>query len=433
LNLTAAVYRLERGNVAVPDPVEPSRFLLVDAQRTEGVEIAITGRLTRSWTVTGGYARQEGEITRSISTAAPAGARLAHLPAHSASLWNRFEIDRRWGLGLGVLHRSEVYASTANLVTLPRYSRLLRLRQQRHQHHSRLAARLPGGAHHALLVAPALRPTEVVRRGNDVGATLDRMRKRLGLVLSGGGSRGLVHAGVIRALVEAGFAPDAIAGSSSGALVGALYAAGYDYQQTLAFFDDTNPFRFSRLALRKPGFFDSEKILLDLKRWFPDDSFAALRCRLFVAATELVAGRIEIFSSGPLIWPLLASASVPLVFTPTPQTGKLFVDGGVLDNFPVEPLAGGCELILGVYASPLREVAVGSFGNSLAVTQRALEISRFDAARRKFPQAAMVICPPELGRYGTFDIKRHPEIAEIGYRAACLRMPEIRRLWDAVP
>jgi NTE family protein len=252
--------------------------------------------------------------------------------------------------------------------------------------------------------------------------------QRLGLVLSGGGSRGLAHAGVLRALTEEGIEPECIAGSSSGALIGALYAAGYDCEKTLAFFDDTNPFRFSRLALRKPGFFDSEKILHDLERWFPEDSFEALEGRLFVAVTDLIAGRLEIFSSGPLIWPLLASATVPMVFTPRPQSGRLFVDGGVLDNFPIEPLVGECEVILGVYASPLREVAISEFGTSLAVTQRALEIGRYDASRRKFALAGLVLCPPALTRYGTFDIRRHREIATIGYDFARENMAGILRL-----
>jgi NTE family protein len=253
------------------------------------------------------------------------------------------------------------------------------------------------------------------------------------MVLSGGGSRGLAHAGVLRALAEEGIEPDCISGSSSGALVGALCAAGYDCEKTLAFFDDTNPFRVSRLALRKPGFFDSEKITRDLERWFPDDSFEALERRLFVAVTDLIAGRLEIFSSGPLLWPLLASSSVPLVFTPTPQGGRLYVDGGVLDNFPVEPLLGQCDVILGVYASPLQEVSIDEFGTSLAVTQRALEISRFDASRRKFALAGLVLCPPELVRYGTFDIKRHREIAAIGYAYARAHMDDVRRLLEPAP
>jgi catecholate siderophore receptor len=124
LNVTAAVYRLERGNVAVPDPVQPSRAVLVDAQRTDGFELGVSGRLARAWTVTGGYALQDGEITRSISSTARAGATLAHLPRHSAALWNRYDFDSRWGAGLGVVYRGAAFASTDNRVTLPGYTRL---------------------------------------------------------------------------------------------------------------------------------------------------------------------------------------------------------------------------------------------------------------------------------------------------------------------
>jgi catecholate siderophore receptor len=98
--------------------------VLVDAQRTDGFELGVTGRLTRAWTVTGGYALQDGEITRSISSTAQAGASLAHLPRHSASLWNRYDLNSRWGGGLGLVYRGAVFASTDNRVTLAAYTRL---------------------------------------------------------------------------------------------------------------------------------------------------------------------------------------------------------------------------------------------------------------------------------------------------------------------
>jgi catecholate siderophore receptor len=123
LGFTGAVYRLKRGNVAVPDPVTPSRSVLVDAQRADGVEIGLTGRLTRSWTLTGGYAYQDGEITESISATARAGATLANTPRHSASLWNRYDFSTRWGIGLGLIYRGDVFTSTDNLVTMPGYKR----------------------------------------------------------------------------------------------------------------------------------------------------------------------------------------------------------------------------------------------------------------------------------------------------------------------
>ena len=255
------------------------------------------------------------------------------------------------------------------------------------------------------------------------------MRHRFGIVLSGGGSRGLAHAGVLELLAEHGLAPDVVSGTSAGALVGALHAAGYGSEDVLRFFEKTSPFRFSHLApFGKPGWIDTEKIRSDFLAFFPDDRFEALGKPLFVSATDLVNARLEVFSSGELIRPLLASASVPLVFTPTAIDGTLYADGGILDNFPVKPLEGLCDIVLGVYASPLNELPAKTLDDSIAVTQRALEIGMFLASRRKFRHADLVLCPPELTRFGLFDSKRHEEILEIGRRAAAERLDEIREL-----
>lgn len=124
LSLTAAVYRLDRGNVAVPDPNDPTRSILVDAQRTRGVEIGWTGSLTHAWSVAGGYAFQDGEITRSLSSTAQAGAALGQLPKHSFSLWTKYAMTRRLAGAVGIVQRGTVFTSTDNLVTLPRYTRV---------------------------------------------------------------------------------------------------------------------------------------------------------------------------------------------------------------------------------------------------------------------------------------------------------------------
>lgn len=259
------------------------------------------------------------------------------------------------------------------------------------------------------------------------------MEFRLGIVLSGGGSRGLAHAGVLSALAEEGIVPQAIAGTSAGALVGALDAAGYAAADMLRFFATTAPFRLSRLAaLGKPGWLDTAKIEADFRNFFPDDSFSALRKKLFVTATELATGRLEIFSAGPLVRPLLASASIPMVFTPTEVGGRLYADGGIVNNFPVEPLLGLCDVVLGVYASPLASSDAAALDNSLAVSQRALEIGMYFASKRKFHQADLVLSPPELAQFSTFDLKRHDDILEVGYRAARARLAEIHALLAGV-
>lgn len=254
------------------------------------------------------------------------------------------------------------------------------------------------------------------------------MEYRLGIVLSGGGSRGLAHIGVLAALSERGIVPDCLAGASAGAIVGALAAAGYDRDEMVRFFEEANPFRLSKFALGKPGLIDSSKVVEDFRKWFPDDSFAALGKRLFVTATDLDSGRGDVFSSGDLILPLLASSSVPLVFSPMVIDGRRYADGGIVDNFPVEPLVGLCDLILGAYATPLRSLDSRGLTTSLAVSQRALEIGMFHASKRKFHQVALLISPPELSRYATFDTRRHPEIVEIGYRATVERLDEIEAM-----
>ena len=123
LSLTAALYRIDRGNVAVPDPNNPAVSTLVDAQRNKGLELGVDGRITRAWSVVGGYAWQAGQITRSISATAAAGASLPQLPSHSVSLWNKYEFTSRVAGALGVVHQGQVFTSTDNRVTLPRWTR----------------------------------------------------------------------------------------------------------------------------------------------------------------------------------------------------------------------------------------------------------------------------------------------------------------------
>ncbi len=253
------------------------------------------------------------------------------------------------------------------------------------------------------------------------------MHYDLGLVLSGGGARGLCHVGVLKALTEEGLEPDVLSGTSAGAIVAALYAAGYSAEEMLHFFVEKNPFRLSKLSLAKPGIFDTEKVVADFLEYFPDNSFETLGKPIFLAATELVTGRPEIFASGPLIPAILASASTPLVFTPTEIEGSWYSDGGITNNLPVEPLTGHCDVIVGVYASPLRTIGETDLGSSLAVMQRALEIGMYTSSKHKFHECDLLLCPAELRTYGTFDTKHLEEILDIGYRAAREKMDDVRR------
>lgn len=258
------------------------------------------------------------------------------------------------------------------------------------------------------------------------------MTERIGIVLSGGGARGLAHAGALAALQEEGIEPGVVAGTSSGAIVGAFWASGRDPRETVEFFRTTNPFKWSRIALTGPGLLDTEKIVEDFRSFFPDDRFEALERRLFVTATDLLSGRLAIYDSGPLISAIVASSALPMLFTPTEAGGRLCSDGGILDNFPVEPVAARSEVTIGSYTAPLERVSRSQLDSSVAVTQRAFDIAMHAVAREKFDRCDVLLSPPELRQYNLLDVRKLDEIFDVGYRHTRAKMETIRQVIDDV-
>ncbi|MBC7769101.1 MAG: TonB-dependent siderophore receptor [Phycisphaerales bacterium] len=122
LAFTAAIYRLERSNTRAIDPIT-SLTVLTGAQRSEGLELGLAGQVTENWQIAGGYAYQDAEIT-STTTAAPAGRAVPLTPEHTFSLWSMVRFSPRFGVGAGVTHQSEMFASISNAVTLPEFTRI---------------------------------------------------------------------------------------------------------------------------------------------------------------------------------------------------------------------------------------------------------------------------------------------------------------------
>ena len=123
LTMTTAVYRLDRTNTRSVDPDDPTRIVQTGSQRTNGYELGANGRISSRWSVAGGYAYQDAFVT-SATIAAAAGVQVAQVPHHTLSLWNNYQVHPRLGAGLGVLTRSEMFASITNTVHLPGYTRV---------------------------------------------------------------------------------------------------------------------------------------------------------------------------------------------------------------------------------------------------------------------------------------------------------------------
>lgn len=122
LSFTSALYRLNRVNTRATDPNDPTRIVQTGSQRINGFEAGLNGSITKAWRIAGGYAYQDAFIT-SATTAAKAGAQVAQVPHHNFSIWNNYQIISRLGAGLGIIHRSDMFAAVDNTVTLPGYTR----------------------------------------------------------------------------------------------------------------------------------------------------------------------------------------------------------------------------------------------------------------------------------------------------------------------
>jgi catecholate siderophore receptor len=122
LALTSALYRLDRTNTTARDPNEPDRLVQTGSERTTGFEFGASGNVTAAWGIAGGFAAQRAVINSSTA-AAERGATVALVPRTTVSLWNKYQIVPSFGLGLGLIHQTSMYAAIDNTVTLPGFTR----------------------------------------------------------------------------------------------------------------------------------------------------------------------------------------------------------------------------------------------------------------------------------------------------------------------
>ncbi|MEW4923802.1 patatin-like phospholipase family protein [Algibacter sp. 2305UL17-15] len=245
--------------------------------------------------------------------------------------------------------------------------------------------------------------------------TSSTIYKTIGLVLSGGGVKGIAHIGVLKALLERDIYPDVISGVSAGAIVGALYADGASVEDMLLFFKETPLLKYNFVSINKPGLFDTDKYLPFFEDYFSAHHFEDLEKKLTIVATNLQKGESRFFNKGELFQPLLASAALPPVFSPVLIDGCFYADGGIMNNFPVEPLIDDCELIIGSYTTSMREIGKGQIKNSFQISQRTNLLMLHANSREKLCIPDLLFVPKELDKIGIFDKKGIDKGFTIGY------------------
>ena len=240
--------------------------------------------------------------------------------------------------------------------------------------------------------------------------------KKVGIALSGGGVRGIAHLGVLKALNQKGIFPNRISGSSAGAIAGALYASGLNPDEIFEIIVKTNYFKFLRPAISWTGILKMDSIEDLFLKYFPEDAFASLKLPLSIAATDLKRAKVVYFSEGKLIRPLMASSCIPGMFDPIAIDRHYYIDGGVLNNLPIEPLDGICDVVIGVNCNHLPDEH--NIKNIKNLIERTVIMSMNYNVYSRRGKCDFFIEPKGLAKYGVFDIKKAKDIFDAGYEAA---------------
>lgn len=182
-----------------------------------------------------------------------------------------------------------------------------------------------------------------------------KQSSRIGLALGGGGTRGLAHIGVLKVLTENKIPIDYIAGTSAGAIVAAMFAAGISVRDIEKELLDWDWLKLMNFSYNMKGLFSTDKMGKRMRKFMPIMVFGKTKIPLKIVATDFLSARPYIFgeSEEDIITAVCASSSVPVLFSPVPYKNGLMVDGGLVNNIPISVVRDmGADKVLGVNVIP---------------------------------------------------------------------------------
>jgi len=254
---------------------------------------------------------------------------------------------------------------------------------------------------------------------------------KIGLALGAGGARGFAHIGVLEALLRHGISIDALAGSSMGSVVAALFAAGVDVRTMASLATNLRRRHFFDFTVPKMGFVAGDRIQNLLRLLTRDLHFHQLDVPIAVVATDLRSGERVVFRDGPVHEAVRASISIPGIFVPFKREGRLYVDGGVIDRVPVHAVRDlEVDILVAVDVGmhdqlpPVRSI--------FDVILQSIDIMDRELAITRAAQADLVI-RPMVGHISSSTFTNIEECIEAGRQAGMAALDEIRviiRAWQ---
>ena len=235
---------------------------------------------------------------------------------------------------------------------------------------------------------------------------------KINLVLSGGGARGIAHLGIIKALLEYGIEINQIAGVSMGSIMGAFIADGYSPDDALKIICEQRLFSLFSPIFRR-GLFSMNGLEKGLNKYIKHKTLETLNIPLTIYATCVKNGQLVAFDKGDIVKPIIASSSIPGLFEPMLIDGKQYIDGGVLNNLPVESFIDLLEPLVAVHVNP--PYISHNLNSTMKVMSRVAELIAYKTIEKRKFKASILIEPPRLKMFAIHDLKRAKEIFQVGY------------------
>ena len=255
------------------------------------------------------------------------------------------------------------------------------------------------------------------------------MKKKIGLALSGGGMRGVAHIGVLQALLEHDIRPNIVSGTSAGAIIGSMYAAGKTPTEMMDFVNKSSIFEVFKPGFPLNGFTSLAYLKEMLSKYIDDDHFETLDLPLYIVVTNLHTGKEEWIHTGDLFDVVTASCSVPILFKPVKIKDNLYVDGGVMNNLPATPLVGKCDVLIGSNLIPIRdEPQVNNFNSALSVAYRIFELSICNNSMASMFHCHALIDHNNISQYSGFSLANSTQLFESGYENTINQIEKIKEL-----
>ena len=252
-------------------------------------------------------------------------------------------------------------------------------------------------------------------------------KHKVGLCLSGGGTKGFSYIGIFKALEEYGIKFDMVAGTSVGSLFGALYSAGITSDKLA---EVSSQMKTSDFRKAKLGFLPSkmDKLAENLQQVLPVSRFEDLIVPFYAVAVDLKTGKEVHLNSGNLISAITGSCAIPGVFEPVKHKNMLLIDGGVSNNVPADVLfENGCDYVVTLDCNPNRG---GGTNSESLITQFTTSVGIMMANNSKKGLAMSdIVIAPNLAKFNSLKIENVSEMIKEGYKAALEKLPEIEKLF----